>query len=176
MSPATAGKTPRGAATAAKAAVALLRRGRPRYRTLLVAAALVLALVGVGMASYLAFQNIQGKASSICVGTHGCSAVQQSQYGKVLGVPVSVPGLLLYLALAAAAVAWLRDWRGLRDQVAVLGFYAAAFGVLFSGFLTYLEGWVIDAWCAWCLTSASLLTLLLIMWLPVFVLTAREHR
>ena len=31
-------------------------------------------------------------------------------------------------------------------------------GALFSGYLTALEGFVIDAWCAWCLTSAVLWT------------------
>ncbi len=128
------------------------------------------------MASYLAFENIQGKASGICVGTHGCASVQQSEYGKVLGIPVSVPGLGLYLALALAAAAWLRNWRGLRDQVAVLGFYGTLFGVLFSGFLTYLEGWVIDAWCAWCIASATLMTALLALWLAQLVITIRARR
>lgn len=139
-------------------------------------AALALAIVGIGMASYLAIENLQGKASGICVGSHGCASVQQSEYGKILGTPVSVPGLALYLALALAAGAWLLNWRGLRDQVAVLGFYGALFGTLFSGFLTYLEGWVIDAWCTWCIASAVLMTVLLVLWLGVFLIALRARR
>ncbi|HUM72419.1 MAG TPA: vitamin K epoxide reductase family protein, partial [Chloroflexota bacterium] len=38
-----------------------------------------------------------------------------------------------------------------------------AFGVLFSIYLTYLEPFVIGAVCAWCLTSAVVMTLLLVM-------------
>jgi hypothetical protein len=37
----------------------------------------------------------------------------------------------------------------------------ALFGVLFSIYLTYLELYVIQAVCAWCLTSAAIMALLL---------------
>lgn len=36
-------------------------------------------------------------------------------------------------------------------------------GVLFSLYLTYLEVFVIEAVCAWCLTSALLMTLMFLM-------------
>lgn len=148
----------------------------PIFAHVLVWAALALAVVGVAMAAYLAAENIQGKASGICVGSHGCASVQQSEYGKILGIPVSAPGLALYLALAGAAGAWLWNWRGQRDQVAVLAFYAALFGALFSGFLTYLEGWVIEAWCTWCIASAALMSALLMLWLAVFLAALRTRR
>ena len=45
------------------------------------------------------------------------------------------------------------------------------FGVLFSIYLTYLEPFVIGAVCAWCLTSAVVMTLLLL----VSVETAVPH-
>jgi uncharacterized membrane protein len=41
----------------------------------------------------------------------------------------------------------------------------AAFGTLFSGYLTFLEPFVIGATCAWCLTSAVLIAV--ILWLSV---------
>ena len=41
----------------------------------------------------------------------------------------------------------------------------AAFGVLFSVYLTFLEPFVIGATCAWCLTSAILMTAL--FWLSL---------
>jgi uncharacterized membrane protein len=37
------------------------------------------------------------------------------------------------------------------------------FGVLFSIYLTYLELFVIKAVCIWCLTSAVIMTLLLLL-------------
>jgi len=39
----------------------------------------------------------------------------------------------------------------------------ALFGVLFSLYLTYIELFVILAVCIWCLTSAVLMTLILIL-------------
>jgi uncharacterized membrane protein len=37
------------------------------------------------------------------------------------------------------------------------------FGVLFSIYLTYLEPFVIGAVCAWCLSSAVIMTLLMLL-------------
>jgi len=45
----------------------------------------------------------------------------------------------------------------------VLLFAMALFGVLFSIYLTYLELAVILAVCAWCLTSALIMALLLVL-------------
>ncbi len=136
---------------------------RGNGRTALVAALLALAVCGVGVAAYLAWENSRG-GSGVCTIVHGCSTVQQSKYGKILGVPVSIPGLALYLVLAAAALAWLTDFRGWRQYAVVVGAFGSFFGFLFSGFLTYLEAFVIDAWCIYCIVSAVLLTLLAAGW------------
>jgi uncharacterized membrane protein len=40
------------------------------------------------------------------------------------------------------------------------------FGVIFSLYLTYLEPFVIGAVCAWCLTSAVIITALLLLVTP----------
>ena len=49
------------------------------------------------------------------------------------------------------------DWA----KVALLAM--AAFGTLFSIYLTFLEPFVIGATCAWCLTSAVVMTLLMLL-------------
>lgn|GEM_PF-644068 len=144
-------------------------------RTLAIVAALVLSLAGVGIAGYLVYENLQGE-SGVCVIAQGCHTVQQSRYGKILGVPVSVPGLALYALLALAAVAWLKDFRGLSPVALLVGFYGSLAGALFSAYLTYLEAFVIDAWCIYCIASALLMTGLLLLWGTVFVLTLRDAR
>jgi uncharacterized membrane protein len=45
----------------------------------------------------------------------------------------------------------------------------AFFAVVFSLYLTYLEPFVIHAVCIWCLSSAVLATLLLLLGLPPVV-------
>ncbi|MEO9256661.1 MAG: vitamin K epoxide reductase family protein [Tepidiformaceae bacterium] len=133
---------------------------------------LVLAIAGIAIAAYLAFENLQSR-TGVCTITHGCQTVQQSRYGKLFGIPISVPGLGLYLLLGAAAITWLTNFRGLRRWAAFLAFNGALFGFAYSLFLTYIEGWVLEAWCIYCITSASLMFLLFAGWLTVLLITLR---
>lgn len=137
--------------------------------------AAVVALVGVGVAGYLAFENLQAK-TGVCAVTHGCATVQQSRYGKPFGIPISVPGLALYVSLFTLAVVWLRDLRGFRIRATAVGFFAAEAGFVVSAYLTYIEGWVLDAWCIYCITSAGLMTALAAAWLFVLVRMSRRLR
>jgi len=78
-------------------------------------------------------------------------------------LPVGVLGALGYVALLSAWL-WGRYGRGRLAELAPLAVFAIAlFGVLFSLYLTYLEPFVIRAVCAWCLTSAVILTALLLL-------------
>lgn len=140
----------------------------------LVVAALLLAVAGMGVAGYLAYENVQGN-TTVCGVTHGCSTVQNSKYAKVAGVPVSVPGFLLYLGLAAAAIAWLADMRGLRPLLTLLAFAGTLFGFLFSAYLTYIEAFVLEAWCIFCVVSALIMTALTAAWLAVLWLAVHEQ-
>ncbi|MFO7679924.1 MAG: vitamin K epoxide reductase family protein [Chloroflexota bacterium] len=127
----------------------------------------VLALVGLGVAAYLAYVETQAVAA-ICGPIGDCNTVQTSEYAYQFGIPIGVWGVVGYLAILAAW-AWGK-WQG--DSRAALALVAmSAFGVLFSIYLTYLEPFVIGAVCAWCLTSAVVMTLLLL----VSVETAVPH-
>jgi len=140
--------------------------GSPRRRWLKAAAwiALSAALAGGVIACYLAFENVRGE-TGVCTGVaKSCATVQKSQYGEILGVPVSVPGLALYVTLVALAGAWLLDFAGRRPMWAALGFQAALFGFVFSMYLTSVEAFVLDAWCVYCVASASLMTASLLAW------------
>jgi uncharacterized membrane protein len=48
-----------------------------------------------------------------------------------------------------------------RDNATLALWAAAFFGTLFSVYLTFLEPFVIGATCAWCLSSAVIMALLL---------------
>ena len=132
-----------------------------------------LALAGTAVSGYLVIENLQGD-TGVCVGVHGCAEVQNSRYGKILGVPLSVPGVLLYGALIVLAFAWYRNVAGYRPEVALLGFLGALGGFLMSGYLTYLEAFVLDAWCSYCIVSALLMSALLVIWATILALTMRE--
>ncbi len=77
-----------------------------------------------------------------------------SEYSHIAGVNVAVFGIIGYvLLLAAAAIPG--------DPGRFGGFLAAVVGFGFSAYLTYLELFVIDAICQWCVASAVLMALLL---------------
>ena len=123
----------------------------------------LLALLGLGAALYLTY--VEGtQAQAICGPIGDCNAVQSSPYALILGVfPVGLFGALGYIAIL---IAWL--WhRFRRDKLAEIAgpaqFGMAAFGVLYSIYLTYLEIFVIRAVCMWCLSSAVIITLLMLL-------------
>jgi uncharacterized membrane protein len=111
------------------------------------------ATVGVGVATYIAIAD-SGGGSPVCVGgSHGCETVANSSYSHLLGVNISIFGVLGYLLLLGAAML-----RG--DGARMVGFVVSLVGFGYSVFLTYLELFVIDAVCQWCVFSAILMTVL----------------
>jgi uncharacterized membrane protein len=144
------------------------KRRTVQLNFILVVVAATLGGLGIAIASYLAFENLQSQ-SGVCTITHGCATVQQSKYGKLFGIPVSLPGLGLYALLFTAAILWLRNFRAARATLAPIAFFASLFGLTFSGYLTYVEGWVLDAWCIYCIASASLMAAITLTWLTVSV-------
>ena len=116
------------------------------------AAAIGVALAGLGIAGYLTAVHYSG-GTPVCAVAHGCATVQQSDYASLAGMPVAVLGLLGYVAILAALARDGEEWRT-----------AAAFlslaGLGFSGWLTYVEVGVLDAICIWCVGSAICMAVL----------------
>ena len=123
----------------------------------------VLCVIGLGVAGYLTFVETQN-VSAVCGPIGDCNSVQSSPYAKLFGfLPVGVLGLVGYVAIIAAW-AWGRWGKGILAVYApALLLAMALFGVLFSLYLTYVELAVILAVCIWCLTSAVLMALVLIL-------------
>ena len=118
--------------------------------------AAVLALVGIGVATYIVIADSGGGAPKCLAGGGGCETVADSSYSHLAGINVAVFGIFGYALLIAAAV-----MPG--DTGRFGGFLAALVGFGFSAYLTYLELFVIDAICQWCVASAVLMTLLLVV-------------
>ena len=114
--------------------------------------AAVLALIGIGVATYIAIAESGGGAPKCLVGGGGCETVANSKYSDLAGVNVAVLGIAGYVVLLLAAAVP-------GDAGRFGGFLAALVGFGFSAYLTYLELFVIDAICQWCVASAVLMTL-----------------
>jgi len=119
--------------------------------------ALLLALVvaGLGISSYLTYTH-WAHASVACGGLGSCTEVNNSKYAEVVGIPVALLGALSYLALIALALAWL--WRrpsGL-DWPVMFFWGLSLVGTLYSAYLTYIELFVLESICIYCVASACI--------------------
>jgi hypothetical protein len=118
-----------------------------------------LIFLGLGVAGYLAYVETQA-VTAVCGPIGNCNAVQTSEYAYLFGIPIGVLGVIGYLAILAT---WLwGQWQNDR-RVPLILLAMTGFGVLFSIYLTYLEPFVIGAVCAWCLSSAVIMTLLMLL-------------
>lgn len=133
----------------------------------------VLALVGILLSAYLALYNVGLLGTIQCTAGGGCLTVQTSAYAwfppKTLtdhGVPVSVMGLGAYVVLFVLAMLGVQPGRTRSRAIAQGIFAIALLGLLFSAYLTALEAWVIHAWCAWCVVSAVLISVIFLLSIP----------
>jgi uncharacterized membrane protein len=122
-----------------------------------------LALVGLVVAGMLtSFHVSAGASQAFCTEAGGCGTVNESSYSQVLGVPISVFGMLSYGTIAILAALAMRGF-SYREWVPLVVFGIAASGTLYSIYLTYLELFVIHAICPWCVASAIVMVALLVV-------------
>ena len=133
---------------------------RPRSGLLgLPLASASLAAVGVAVSAYLTASHYD-EGLLVC-GLSDCATVQASDYAEVLGVPVALLGLGMYVAvLALVALRWVRPGPMVVTTATTFGLALA--GTIFAGYLTYVELFVLEAICQWCVVSAVLTVLLLL--------------
>jgi len=119
-------------------------------------AIIVVCLVGIGDAAYLTYVHYAGLKVVCLAGGGGCETVQASRYAKLGGVPVAVLGLIGYISILGST--FIRGELGRASGVAI-----AFVGFCFSMYLTYRELFTIHAICQWCVASAVLMTILVIL-------------
>ena len=81
-----------------------------------------------------------------------CDIVNRSTYSAILGVPVALIGIIGYLGLLALATLY-RSQAGTPALLVI----ASLAGLGFALYLTYIEGFVLAAWCVLCLSSLALI-------------------
>lgn len=125
----------------------------PRWVPILM---LIVALFGFADAAYLSVEYFTG-GTPVCTVIQGCEIVTTSVYAKIGPMPVALLGAVYYLALIVGLVAYL-DKRNVLWLRGVALLPILGFG--FTLYLVYLMAFVIDAWCIYCLGSATTTTLL----------------
>jgi uncharacterized membrane protein len=100
--------------------------------------------------------------NAMCLGNGGCHDVNFSPYSQIAGIPVSLFGLGAYLALAVIPLLEGR-LRIVKDNGPLTIFGISLAGTVFTGYLTWIELYVIHRLCPFCVASAIIITLIFIL-------------
>jgi len=121
-----------------------------------------LSLIGILIALYLTLYKV-GVIGSLTCSVGSCETVNTSRWATLLGLPVAAWGLAAYVALFVLSMAGTADRYVGSRTLSWLLVAIAAWSVIFSAWLTYIELFVIHAICIWCVTSAVLLVVILVV-------------
>jgi len=126
----------------------------------------IVALAGFFVSAYLLLYSLGYYGVLACGAGGGCDVVQASHYARFLGVPVAGWGTAWYATVFAVALVGVQPrfararWPG-RGLLLLAGL-----GLAFTGYLTYVELFVIHAICRWCVGSAVLTASIFLLALP----------
>lgn len=129
--------------------------------------AALLALAGIFIALYLMLYKL-GYIGTLACAVGSCEKVQTSKWATFMGVPVAAWGVAYYVGVLGVSLAGLMPALAERRSVSQLLVGMTGVGLIFSLWLTYLELFVINAICQWCVISAILATALFVTcWLDL---------
>ncbi|MEK7567703.1 MAG: vitamin K epoxide reductase family protein [Patescibacteria group bacterium] len=114
-------------------------------------------IVGLLDSFYLFYKYINANPID-CFLFDGCNTIAQSPYSHVFGIPLPTFGVLFYVVMFLLVFFLTRYENILWKRLALL---ASVIGFIFSLYFVYLQGFVIQAFCIYCLISAIASTLIL---------------
>jgi uncharacterized membrane protein len=143
----------------------------PRFARRILLVIAILASAGAVVSSVSLHHHYGTSATSYCdIGENfNCDIVNRSTYSTVAGIPVALIGVAGYLAVLALATAF----RNRHDAPAMLAIGSLA-GMGFALYLTYIEGFVLAAWCILCLSSLALISTIAVLSLLLWLRSARQ--
>ena len=126
----------------------------PRFARRILLSIALLASGGVLVSSASLYHHYGTSATSYCdIGENfNCDIVNRSTYSTIAGVPVAAIGIIGYLATLLLATVYRR-----KAEVPAVLAVASLAGLAFALYLTYIEGFVLSAWCVLCLSSLALI-------------------
>lgn len=113
-------------------------------------AASLLALIGLADSVYLTVHHYTSEPVP-CSIVEGCETVLTSAYAEIAGVPLAAFGALAYFVAFSLAILTVFGNRSMWLLFGIQSFIMAAV----SAYLIYLQGYVIGAFCQFCLVSAA---------------------
>jgi uncharacterized membrane protein len=113
-----------------------------------------IAAAGVLVSSVSLQHHFSHSKTSFCNlnETFNCDIVNRSQYSTLFGIPVALIGILGYLFILALATIYRQ-----KAETPIVLLMTSAGGLGFALYLTYIEKFVLAAWCILCLSSLALI-------------------
>ncbi len=111
------------------------------------------SLLGALIALYLLLSHLS--ISRLICPIGGCEKVQGSAYSKILEIPVAAYGFLVFTALLCLSIFGVFVLNRQIVQNTIL--LVSSLGVMAYLAFTYLEAYVIQAWCFWCVASSLMM-------------------
>ena len=122
-----------------------------------------ISLLGLVVTTYLTILSI-GQIEASC-SIQGCNEVLNSKWAKLLGIPLSFGGMLVYGTIMILSLSHTSSINILTRKIILLSIFI---GMSVSVYLTYIEIFVIKALCQYCITSAILLLINSIIIIIIF--------
>ncbi|MCA9388219.1 vitamin K epoxide reductase family protein [Candidatus Berkelbacteria bacterium] len=116
----------------------------------IIAYLLVFAGIGIANTLYLSYNTIFKKeVACLFFPPEWCKKVQHSPQSKTLGIPNTLAGLGMYITIFALLIL---------TKAGTIPFWPVAaivtFGFAFSMYFTYVQAYILKAFCTWCVLSA----------------------
>jgi uncharacterized membrane protein len=120
------------------------------------------SLLGLSIGAYLSLYKF-GYIGTLSCGVGSCQTVQLSKWSEFLGLPVATWGVGFYALTMVLSMVGVQPRHEDSTQLSLAMLLLTAWGVVFTAWLNYLEGFVIYAWCEWCLGSAAFVLVLFVL-------------
>ena len=117
---------------------------------------LILSFAGFVDATYVAVKFYLSSPLS-CAFFENCNRVINSSYAKIFKAPISLLGAVFYLTIFLLSVYYLDAKRGWALKAI---FFLTALGFVFSLYLLYVQAFLLNQFCSYCLISAATSVLL----------------
>ncbi|MGH7619173.1 MAG: vitamin K epoxide reductase family protein [Gemmatimonadaceae bacterium] len=128
----------------------------------------LISLLGLFLGAYLSLYKF-GYIGTLACGAGSCETVQTSRWSMFLHLPVATWGVGFYVLMLALSIVGLQPQFEDSLRLSLVTLLLAGWGAVFTAWLNYLEGFVIHAWCEWCLGSAGMV-------LVLFILAVSDYR
>lgn len=118
----------------------------------------IFSIIGMLDTLYLIYHKVRGtEVACIFFPKEWCYTVQHAKQSKTFGIPNSILGFLMYVAILVLTLLYTGGSIAFWPIQAIV-----TFGFLFSMYFTYVQAFVLRAFCTWCVISAINFTVMTI--------------